>query len=425
MLLPFAEGCGQACRSGAAILASVTRSFEVFARFLRLGCTSFGGPVAHLGYFRREFVEQARWLDDAAFAEIVALCSVLPGPTSTQVAICIGLQRAGGAGALLAFLAFALPSALLLTLFGLSLRAAAATGAAARSPAFEGALEGLAAAAAAVVLLAVVQLARTLVRTRLAAGIAAAAFALALGLDRLAPALQWLPLVAGGAAGAAWGRGATLPARAPPLVVSRRVGIGAAAIFAALLFGLPIVAEPGGASGLFATFFRAGSLVFGGGHVVLAFLQGLAGPGRIPERVFYAGYGAAQAVPGPLFTFAAFAGALDRHAGGWSGALVALAGIFAPSFLLLATAVPLWGALRELPRAAPSLAGIGAAVVGLLAAVFVDPIALGLGRDPAGIAIALGALALLQLAGAPAWLVVALCAGTGALFRALANGGSR
>lgn len=394
---------------------------DVFVRFLRLGCTSFGGPIAHLGYFRREIVERAKWLDDAAFAEIVALCSVLPGPTSSQVGILLGARRAGPLGGLLAWLGFTTPSALILTAFGLFLaRAAAGADPLSKTPAFAGALEGLAAAAAAVVLIAVVQLGRTLLRNRLDAGIAVIAFVLALVLDRFAPAFQWVALVAGGLVGGRFAQTAVaLPKGAPILAISRNVAFGAGAAFVVLLAGLPIVAPENGYLAIFATFFRAGSLVFGGGHVVLPFLQGLIGQG-VSERTFFAGYGAAQAVPGPLFTFAAFLGAVLQPFGGALGALVAVVGIFLPSFLLLAAIVPLWTALRELPRAAQTLAGLNAAVVGLLAAVFVDPIATTLVRDPVGIAIALVALALLAWARLPAWSVVFVCAVAGALIRSYA-----
>ena len=400
---------------------SASRSAEVFTRFLRLGCTSFGGPVAHLGYFRREFV-RAGWVDDAAFAEIVALCSILPGPTSSQVGIVLGARRAGPAGGLLALIAFATPSALALGAFGLFLRAASGADPAAfaRGPRFAGALEGLAAAAAAVVAIAVVQLARNVVRTRFEVAPALVAFGLALILDRFAPAFAWVALVAGGALGAAFGRApATLPARAPALAVSRGTAMIAGGVFVALLAGLPLVAPPGTYLDTFATFYRAGSLVFGGGHVVLPFLQSYIGSG-VSERTFFAGYGAAQAMPGPLFTFAAFLGAAMRPLGGVIGALVALAGIFLPSFLLLAAVMPLWSALRQLPRAAETLAGLNAAVAGLLAAVFVDPIATTLARDPVGIALALFALLTLATLRFPAWLTVAACALLGALIRSYA-----
>jgi chromate transporter len=400
---------------------NVNSRTEVFVRFLRLGCTSFGGPIAHLGYFRREFVDRSKWLEDAAFAEIVALCSVLPGPTSSQVGILLGARRAGPVGGLLAWLGFTTPSALLLAAFGLFLdRAAAGADPVSNTAAFGGALEGLAAAAAAVVAIAVVQLGRTLLRNRLDAGIAGLAFLLALGLDRFAPAFQWLALVAGGLIGGRFAKPAVaLPKGAPVLAISRNVAFGAGAAFVVLLAGLPIVAPQHGYLATFATFFRAGALVFGGGHVVLPFLQSLIGNG-VSERTFFAGYGAAQAVPGPLFTFASFLGAVLQPFGGAVGALVALVGIFLPSFLLLAAVVPLWAALRELPRSTQVLAGLNAAVVGLLAAVFVDPIATTLFRDPVGIAIAIVALALLAWARLPAWAVVCFCALGGVLIRSYA-----
>lgn len=397
----------------------MTPAADVLVRFLRLGCTSFGGPVAHLGYFRREFVTKARWLDDASFTEIVALCSVLPGPTSSQVGIVLGTRRAGPLGGLLAWLAFTTPSALILGAFGLFVRGAetGTLGTLGQNVRFGGALEGLAAAAAAVVLIAVVQLGRSVLHSRLDAGVAALAFALALGLDRFAPSFQWIALVVGGVLGAVFGQPpAALPVRAPALALPRRTAYVAGAAFVVLLAGLPIIAPPGSMLDLFATFYRAGSLVFGGGHVVLPFLQSLIGT-ALPERTFFAGYGVAQAVPGPLFTFSAFLGAALR---GIPGALVALVGIFLPSFLLLAAVLPLWQALRELPRAAQTLAALNAAVVGLLAAVFVDPIATTLARDPVGIAIALAALAALGWARLPAWLVVAACALIGVLVRSYA-----
>jgi chromate transporter len=268
------------------------------------------------------------------------------------------------------------------------------------------------------VLGAVLQLGRGLVRTRAAGAIAAGSLVLALAAGRYAPGLLWLVLAAGGVAGAVVDRRSVLPRTAPPLVISRRAGAVAGLALLALLAGLPIVTDPGGYSGLFTTFFRAGALVFGGGHVVLPFLLGLIGPDRVPGRLFFAGYGAAQAVPGPLFTFAAFLGAVDRRTGGAAGALVALLGIFSPSFLLLAAAVPLWGALRALPRAGAALAGLGAAVVGLLAAAFVNPIAIGLLRDPRAAGLAAVAFGAVMLR-APAWAIVVAAAVAGAALQTI------
>jgi chromate transporter len=397
----------------------VPRLVEVFVRFLRLGCSSFGGPIAHLGYFRREFVERAKWLDDAAFTEIVALCSVLPGPTSSQVGIVVGARRAGPFGGLLAWLAFTGPTAIVLIAFGIALRSlAAAGGNFTQSAGFGGMLEGFAAAAAAVVALALLQIGRNLIRTRIDAGIAVAALCIALAADRFAPSFQWLAIAAGGGLGATFVRRApALPLHAPALAVSRRTASICGGAFVLLLVGLPIVAPAGGYLDLFATFFRAGSLVFGGGHVVLPFLQGLIGA-SVSERTFFAGYGVTQAMPGPLFAFSGFLGAASRPLGGVVAALVALTGIFLPSFLLIAAVMPLWKALRELPRANAALAGINASVVGLLAAVLIDPIATTLVRDPLGILLALAAFALLAWARLPAWIPVLLCGAAGFLVRA-------
>jgi chromate transporter len=398
----------------------IARYVEVFVCFLRLGLTSFGGPVAHLGYFRRAFVSRAQWLDDAAFTEIVALCSVLPGPTSSQVGIIIGARRAGMLGGLFAWLGFTGPTAVVLITIGLALRASTDAGGASftRSAAFGGVLEGFAAAAAAVVLLAVVQIARNLIRGRIEAAIALCGCALALVADRYAPSFQWVALAAGGTLGASFVRDApALPGSAPVIAVSRSVALACGAAFTVLLVGLPIVAVPGTYLDLFATFFRAGSLVFGGGHVVLPFLQTLIGS-SVSERTFFAGYGVTQAMPGPLFSFSGFLGAAGRPLGGIAAALVALAGIFAPSFLLIAAVMPLWSALRELPRARTVLAGINASVVGVLGAVLVDPIATTLAREPLDIALALVAFAMLAAARLPAWAVVIACGAIGCGVRA-------
>jgi len=402
--------------------ALVTPWLDVFVRFLRLGLTSFGGPIAHVGFFRREFVERARWLDDAAFGELLALCSVLPGPTSSQVGLLLGYRRAGAAGAFAAWIGFTLPSAVLMTAFGLWLHAASLRDTqSATAPLLHGITEGLLAAAAGVVALAVVQLARTFASTRLGVGLALGAFVLALVLDRFAPGSQWLPLLLGGALGARFAPAGTLPRGATALAIPRRAGVVAAGLFAFALFGLPIVAPPGSGLALFTLFFRAGALVFGGGHVVLPFLQSAIGP-LVSERTFFAGYGAAQALPGPLSTFAAFLGAArEGTPGGIAGAAVALVGIFAPSFLLLLVAVPLWRALRDLPRASSALAGLGAAVVGLLGAVLVNPIVVSLAHDPLGIVLAIASFSVLATTGIPAWVVVIVAAVASAAFETIVH----
>jgi chromate transporter len=380
---------------------------EVFARFLRLGLSSFGGPVAHLGYFRREFVERARWLDDATFGEIVAVCSALPGPTSSQVGMSLGALRAGPLGALAAWVAFTTPSAVLLGLFGLALRTGASS-AFQTAPAWLGAEAGLLGAAAAVVVLAVYGLARSLAHTTATRAIAVAALVLALAVDRYAPQLQWLPLL-GGALGGFFAvrEGPQSPSASSIPRAGTRAALIAFGAFLALAVLLPAVAPPGSYVELFSQFFRAGSLVFGGGHVVLPLIRGFIGPEAISNANFFAGYAAAQAVPGPLFTFASFVGAANPSgASGAAGALVATLGIFAPSFFLLVLAFPLWNALRSWPRAAAVLAGINASVVGLLGAVAVDPIARQVVASPLALAAGIAALGALFALKAPSWAVV-------------------
>ena len=380
---------------------------EVFARFLRLGCSAFGGPVAHLGYFRREFVERAGWLDDATFSEIVAVCSALPGPTSSQVGMSLGTLRAGPLGGLAAWLAFTTPSAVLLGLFGVALRAGASSGFLSSAP-WLGAEAGLLGAAAAVVVLAVFALAKSLARSTVTRAIALLGLAIALAVNRYAPQLQWLPLLAGAFAG-------LLAIRAEPVnrqasALPRGRASAALAAFVALLalaIALPEVAPSGSYLALFAQFFRAGALVFGGGHVVLPLIRGFVGPESISNANFFAGYAATQVVPGPLFTFASFVGAANAStASGWPGALVATLGIFAPSFLLLVLAFPVWNALRAWPRAAAALAGVNASVVGLLGAVALDPIGRQVVASPIALVAALVALAALFALKAPAWAVV-------------------
>ncbi len=399
----------------------VPKWLEVFARFLRLGSSSFGGPVAHLGYFRREFVERAGWLDDAEFAEIVALCSILPGPQSSQVGISLGALRAGPLGGVLAWLGFTLPSALLMAAFGTALRSASAAGGAAPAlPALDGALAGLQGAAAAVVLVALAGLFRTQARSTATRAIAGLALLLALAAQRYAPQFQWVALLAGGALGALLPQTKVAAAAGAPLLRVPRAWSAVAAVVLAIL----LVALPFGLQGAyvteFATFFRAGSLVFGGGHVVLPFLQTLAASSQVPVRDFFAGYGAVQAMPGPLFTFAAFLGAADRaNSSSWLGACVATLAIFAPSFLLLAAAAPLSTLLRRFARARSILLGLNASVVGLLAAVAIDPIGRSLLQAP--VAAVFGLLALVALArfNAPAWLVVLASALAGAALRSV------
>ena len=383
---------------------------EVFTTFLRLGSTSFGGPIAHLAYFRRTFVEERRWLDEATFARIVAFCSVLPGPTSSQVGMLIGLTRGGPAGAFLAWLGFTAPSALAMTAF------AAALGGAERHvmPAwFGGLLAGLFAAAAAVVAQAVVGLAGSLctdIPTKL---VAVAALAVTLAL-RPYPGLQWVSIALGALAGAVLLHAPGLRADALPIRVPRRVAIVAGCVFLALVAATALPKTPTVA--FLATVIRAGSLVFGGGHVVLPLLQSMVHERLITAQNFFAGYGAVQAMPGPLNTFSAFLGYANvSPLHGIAGALVAIVLIFLPSFALIFAIAPVWNRVAVQPRAAGAVRGANAAVVGLLGAVLYDPVLRSLGTSPVRIAIALSAFAAIAAWRVAPWIVVVAAAVAGAL----------
>ena len=373
---------------------------EVLRVFTRLGLTSFGGPVAHLGYFHRELVQRRRWLDEAQYAQLLALCQFLPGPASSQLGFALGLLRAGWAGALAAFVAFTLPSVLLLLAFALLL------------PQLQGdmgtaALQGLKILALAVVAHGLYGMARKLCPDppRIAIAALTAAPLLAGG-----GALLQLTLVAAAALAGLWlCRGLALPAQAPlRLPHGPRLGLGLLGAFFALLLVLPLV--PGAAAATLAAVYRAGALVFGGGHVVLPLLEeSMVGPAGLSAETFLAGYGAAQAVPGPLFSIAAYLGALHPALGGVGGALPATLAIFLPGFLLLAAALPLWGRLAQRPVAAGAVAGVNAAVVGLLGAALYDPVfveAVGRGGD---LALAVLAYAALASGRVPVLLVVAGC----------------
>jgi chromate transporter len=384
---------------------------EVLGVFFRLGLTSFGGPVAHLGYFREEFVRRRRWLDDKSYADLVALCQFLPGPASSQVGIAVGLLRGGYAGALAAWIGFTLPSAVAMVLFGYGI---GALGNAAGS----GWLHGLKVAAVAVVAQAVLGMARTLALDRARATLAVAAAIIALG----APSSwgQIGAIVLGGMVGALLLRGGEeIAPAALPLRASRVLGALLLAVFFVLLIGLPLLAAALPLQGLkeFDAFYRAGSLVFGGGHVVLPLLQAsVVPPGWVDNDAFLAGYGAAQAVPGPLFTFAAYLGTvMGPSPNGWIGASICLIAIFLPSFLLVIGALPFWDQLRRRPVAQASLRGVNAAVVGLLLAALYQPVwTVGI-TDAADFALAVAAFLLLFMWQTPPWLVVILSAAAGAL----------
>lgn len=380
---------------------------EVGAAFLKLGLTSFGGPIAHLGYFRREFVERRRWLDEEHFGQLLALCQFLPGPASSQLGFSLGLLRAGWLGAIAAFIAFTLPSALLLFAFAaLSDRLA--------SPLGQGVIHGLKLVAVAVVAQGVLGMARTLTPDRPRALMAALAAAL---IAVSASSAMQLLVVAGGAALGPWlcrnvtaRQGETFS-----LHYGRRLGTTLLCAYAVLLLaaltiapGLPPLGQVAGA------FYRTGALVFGGGHVVLPLLkQAVVDPGWVTNDTFLAGYGAAQAVPGPMFTLSAFLG--ERMQGGYGGmlgAVVSLLAIFLPGLLMVSGSLPFWRALAARDQAARMLAGVNAAVVGLLAAALYNPVWVSAVRDAEDFAIALIAFALLVAArwsplGVVAWCVVA------------------
>jgi chromate transporter len=391
-------------------------ALEVLAAFARLGVSSFGGPVAHLGYFREEFVTRRRWLDEAAYADLVALCQVLPGPASSQVGFALGLIRAGFPGALAAWCGFTLPSAALMVLFARGAYALAA-------PAGAGILHGLQLAAVAVVAQAVLGMARTLAPDRERASIAGAALLLVLfGAGSVA---QILAIAAGAVAGLVLCRGTAPPVpRQLHLPVSIGAGVVALVGFLALLAALPVLrlVTQSPELAVFDAFYRSGALVFGGGHVVLPLLRdAVVAPGWISDRLFLAGYGAAQAVPGPLFSFAAYLGdLLNIGPGGVRGALLALVALYLPGILVLLGTLPFWQALRGSPRAQAALAGINAAVVGVLAAALYDPVWITAVRSRGDFAVAAAGFLLLAVWRAPPLVVVLGSAVAGVLLDAFA-----
>jgi chromate transporter len=377
---------------------------EVLSAFLKLGLSSFGGPVAHLGYFRAEFVAKRRWLDEAAYADIVALCQFLPGPASSQVGLALGLFRAGLPGALCAWLGFTLPSALAMILFGYGVG---------RFGDLAGApwLHGLKIVAVAVVAQAVWGMARSLAPDRSRATLAVAGAALALAVPSTLG--QVAAIAAGGIIGWRFMAGeATMSPSALPVRVPRTLSVAAVVLFFALLILLPFAAATTGSHSLalVSSFYRSGALVFGGGHVVLPLLQAaVVPPGWVDNDAFLAGYGAAQAVPGPLFTFAAYLGTVmgpEPH--GWRGGLLCLVAIFLPSFLLIIGAFPFWSELRRNRSMQAALRGINAAVVGLLVAALYRPVWMSAIFASADFILGLVAFLLLAFWRVPPWLVVVL-----------------
>ncbi|MGJ3231332.1 MAG: chromate efflux transporter [Oceanicaulis sp.] len=385
--------------------------FEVYATFLRLGLIAFGGPAAHLALFRTVFTEKLGWLSAQRYDSLMALCQFLPGPGSSQTAAAIGHERAGRAGALAAMIGFATPSLVLMGLAGWGVGAFAAL-------IGSGVIGGLLAAAAAVVANAVLSMARTQAASPAGAAIAILAFAAVLGAS-LAPvpltAVQPLVIALGGLAGLALMR----PGAPPRGAAMDGAGWGQAAawfaLFAVLLAGLPLLAGSGEAARLADTVYRAGALVFGGGHVVLPLLEAGAVPELVDEDRFLAGYGLAQAIPGPLFTFAAYLGAAAAETPLEAAAYALLAGltIFAPGLFLVYAALPVWSRLERLAWARAAISGAAAAVTGVLGAALIDPVLLSVPRTPAAYAILAAAFAALRWGKVPPPFVIGLAGAAG------------
>jgi chromate transporter len=383
---------------------------EVLGVATRLGLTSFGGPVAHLGYFREEYVRRRRWISEDAYADLVALCQFLPGPTSSQVGVAIGILRAGLPGAIASWLGFTLPSAIILVAFAFGLQRAGVTD--------TGWLHGLKIAAVAVVANAVWGMARSLAPDRERATVAILSAIVVLAWPG-APGQVLVIALAGLIGWRLLGSSSSETRVSLPPAIGRRTAIASIVVFLALLGVLPVLrqAVTNQAFVMFDSFFRVGSLVFGGGHVVLPLLQAeVVPPGWVTNEEFVAGYGAAQAVPGPLFTFAAYLGAvMHQPPNGIAGAAIALVAIFLPTFLMVVGALPFLSALRARASFQAAFRGINAAVVGLLLAALYHPVWTSAIKTSADLALALVAFALLALWSCPAWLVVLMAALGGAV----------
>lgn len=377
-------------------------ALEVLLTFSKLGVTSFGGPIAHLGYFREELVIRRRWVDDATYTDLVALCQFLPGPASSQVGFTLGLIRAGYWGGVAAWTGFTLPSALLMTAFAYG---AGELG----GPAGQGVIHGLKLVAVAIVAQAVWGMARSLCPDRQRASIAGTAALMV--LFSTSSVIQVGVIAMGGIGGLWLCRSA---ASASPgsfkTPVSRRAGIGALASFGLLLIALPVLGRVSEGAALFDAFYRSGALVFGGGHVVLPLLsKAFVTPGWVSEDSFLSGYGAAQALPGPLFTFAAYLGAIVRPVPhGIAGAALGLVGLFLPGMLILVGALPFWDVFRQRVRAQAIMRGVNAAVVGLLGAALYNPLWLSSVKSAGDFAVALVGFVLLTAWRAPPLIVVML-----------------
>lgn len=377
--------------------------FEIFSVFLRLGLTSFGGPVAHIGYFHNEFVRHRKWVSDETFTGWLALCQFLPGPASSQLGFLVGLHRGGILGALLAWFAFTMPSAVLLILLALY-------GMTSETPWAMAVVHGLKLVAVAVVAHAVWGMWSALCKTTVTRIVALAGFVLTIWVAGWSGQI-WAILL-GAAAGLALLRD---PSSAPAEGAAAKVRISPRAgmvllLIALLLLLLPWLVSQGPVMEMFATFYRAGALVFGGGHVVLPMLQSaVVDNGQVSRDAFLVGYGLAQAVPGPLFTFAAWLGALDPVLPGWPGAMLALVAIFLPGMLFVCAVLPWWSKLRGNPWALGLFAGINAAVVGVLAAAWINPIVTTSIQGWFDVLVAVVAATWLIWGRAPAWRVVVLC----------------
>jgi chromate transporter len=387
---------------------------EVFTAFLKLGLTSFGGPIAHLGYFRHEFVERRKWLDEAAYADVVALCQFLPGPASSQVGFSLGVLRGRGfLGGIAAWFAFTMPSAVIL--FAFAMGAAAFTG-----PAAEGFLHGLKLVAVAVVAQAIWGMSRSLAPDRARAGIALAAIAIVVSFTG---SFGQIAAIALGASAGLWlCRDEVAPVSGHlNFSVTRRAGTNALVLFAALFLIPPVVVATAGsqALALFDAFYRSGALVFGGGHVVLPLLRAeVVTPGWVSNEAFLAGYGLAQAVPGPLFTFAAYLGAvMGPVPNGLAGSVIALVALALPGLLLVYGMLPFWDAMRTRPAAQAAMRGTNAAVVGILGAALYNPVWTSAVLTPRDFALALAGFLLLAVWKLPPWVVVVLLAAAGTLSR--------
>lgn len=377
---------------------------EVFATFLKLGLTSFGGPIAHLGYFREELVNRRKWLSDHAYADLVALCQFLPGPASSQVGFALGMMRAGWLGALAAFTAFTLPSALVLIVFAM-------TAANIAGPIGTGALHGLKIVAVAIVAQAVWGMAKNLCPDKQRAAIAVVAVAMLAFLPGATGMLG--AIIVGALAGLALGRGTGTPIGGHiTMPVTRGSAALALLVFVGLLVLLPLLAEQGQALAVADSFYRAGALVFGGGHVVLPLLEAeVVRSGWVTPDAFLAGYGATQAVPGPLFTFSAYLGAvLGPEPNGVAGAVIALFAVFLPGFLILIGVLPFWDQFRSMARAQSLMQGANAAVVGILGAALYSPVFTSAIGDMRDFTLALACLVLLMAWKMPPWGVVIVAA---------------